>query len=690
MFDSLFGSNESSRALSAIIMLVRRELLQDPRFTPSQAGTVASLVALTKALTAFACLQVATRRRTVAGMKMRVVWDATVVAESEDEGPANPFRLPDRHGEVLVGQIQRARAESSANLASEAETMRTPDRHERRKSIMRLSEADREGLVTDIRSQMESGRTWHDDCGGPVTSGASSFRSRRSRSFARVNSMGTLASAGERMASEFSDFELGHQAEDEEGQEIAYELTQMLGEDEEEEEIVGGDDLPDDIKAALLQVARGDGDAHGMEVLSTRSQDHPSANEGVRLIQMNGAAALFEVTTTTTETTTTTTVKTSAPIQGSSSDQAYSDDVPSRPMSARRHRTSSSRGKIETTFNSPLTRSKSVTEASQLFREDEWVEVASRLSQRPRSHSRPSRHSIMDIDFDGPDDGPTSSSPRKSGYMTPSVSVGALARQTTLESPEEGKQKLQVVLRTMTKKLTQKRHTVRRLDEAAFHGSGYPHQDSSAATSMDALEVPPPKKALLKSLGGKAKKALKRSPSALELRKRGPKRKASKTVLTSSDTSTPTSSPVQRPLADLSGTNPTPGSPAGGGVPFPGTMEDEDGDSTMKTPTRTPAKPRDRTFDHVPVPVHDVFMADPAHRVLSNTGSVRTQRTTRTHRTQVETNAVSSGPEPPQAVYPKGSLVKQLAKYMRYASAAYGQHFLRISEHSHRRELDRC
>ncbi|KAH9458028.1 hypothetical protein Pst134EB_010332 [Puccinia striiformis f. sp. tritici] len=34
MLDSIFGSNESSRALSAIIMLVRRELLHDPRFTP--------------------------------------------------------------------------------------------------------------------------------------------------------------------------------------------------------------------------------------------------------------------------------------------------------------------------------------------------------------------------------------------------------------------------------------------------------------------------------------------------------------------------------------------------------------------------------------------------------------------------------------------------------------------------------
>ncbi|WAR58199.1 hypothetical protein PtB15_5B431 [Puccinia triticina] len=85
MLDSIFGSNESSRALSAIIMLVRRELLHDPRFTPSHSSSLTGLVALTKAITAFACLQLATTRRTTGSMKMRVVWDATMVAESLSE-----------------------------------------------------------------------------------------------------------------------------------------------------------------------------------------------------------------------------------------------------------------------------------------------------------------------------------------------------------------------------------------------------------------------------------------------------------------------------------------------------------------------------------------------------------------------------------------------------------------------------
>ena len=72
LFDGLFGSNESSRALSAIIGMVKRELLEDQRFKDKKKGTIASLTALTKALTAFACLQNATCGYTAKGVKMRL------------------------------------------------------------------------------------------------------------------------------------------------------------------------------------------------------------------------------------------------------------------------------------------------------------------------------------------------------------------------------------------------------------------------------------------------------------------------------------------------------------------------------------------------------------------------------------------------------------------------------------------
>lgn len=82
LLDGFLGSGETSRALSAIIDLVRRELTEDPDFHAiSSQGTVATLTALTTALTAFVCLQAATSRRTAREMKLRVIYDCTVVDE---------------------------------------------------------------------------------------------------------------------------------------------------------------------------------------------------------------------------------------------------------------------------------------------------------------------------------------------------------------------------------------------------------------------------------------------------------------------------------------------------------------------------------------------------------------------------------------------------------------------------------
>lgn len=72
LFDSLFGSNESSRALSSIITLVRREFLEDERFSKRNKGKATSLTALTRAMTAFACLQNATWESTSKRIKMKL------------------------------------------------------------------------------------------------------------------------------------------------------------------------------------------------------------------------------------------------------------------------------------------------------------------------------------------------------------------------------------------------------------------------------------------------------------------------------------------------------------------------------------------------------------------------------------------------------------------------------------------
>lgn len=71
LFDSLFGSNESSRALSSIITLVRKEILEDERFKEGGKGKIATVAALTRTMTAFACLQGATWPASVKSFKMK-------------------------------------------------------------------------------------------------------------------------------------------------------------------------------------------------------------------------------------------------------------------------------------------------------------------------------------------------------------------------------------------------------------------------------------------------------------------------------------------------------------------------------------------------------------------------------------------------------------------------------------------
>jgi hypothetical protein len=74
ILDSIFGSNESSRALASIITLVRREVMLDERSRGEEGkrGVVKTLGGLTKAMTAFACLQNATWARTSDKIRMKV------------------------------------------------------------------------------------------------------------------------------------------------------------------------------------------------------------------------------------------------------------------------------------------------------------------------------------------------------------------------------------------------------------------------------------------------------------------------------------------------------------------------------------------------------------------------------------------------------------------------------------------
>ncbi|KNZ56670.1 hypothetical protein VP01_2349g1 [Puccinia sorghi] len=295
MLDSIFGSNESSRALSAIIMLVRRELLHDPRFTLSHSSTLTGLISLTKAITAFACLQLATSRRTTASMKMRVVWDATMIAESVSESKSLVNGIDYQLG------IQQGRAHgcgsphdyslSQQNISDSTPACPPSTRPSPRQSIHKLSESDKSSLVTDLRSSMAS----------------------RSTTRINLNRFNSFSSA---ILPTSIDQSSPHHMEARE--EIEYELTQILTDGQNsnsniyssESAILPGsstnpDELvPEDVRRALYQVKR-----------SSYSRTQSSSSELASLETTNlpshPSSATYQVTTLTTQTTRSRTTTTS-------------------------------------------------------------------------------------------------------------------------------------------------------------------------------------------------------------------------------------------------------------------------------------------------------------------------------------------------------------------------------------------
>uniref|UniRef100_V5F384 Lipase n=1 Tax=Kalmanozyma brasiliensis (strain GHG001) TaxID=1365824 RepID=V5F384_KALBG len=111
--DGIFGSNETSRALASFISLVRGEVNNDPRFAND--NMLSLLNKLTKAVTAFAVLQNSTYKRSAKSMKMRVVYDCTVLGEVE----AKSWRS------LMVGSGNFIRSRPAALLASAAEGLET-------------------------------------------------------------------------------------------------------------------------------------------------------------------------------------------------------------------------------------------------------------------------------------------------------------------------------------------------------------------------------------------------------------------------------------------------------------------------------------------------------------------------------------------------------------------------------------
>ena len=81
--DGLFGSTETSKALAAVVGLVKKEVYDDQDFAITQAGKMAVLASITKAVTVFACLQAATHQRTQKTVRAMLVYEGVVTTKSK-------------------------------------------------------------------------------------------------------------------------------------------------------------------------------------------------------------------------------------------------------------------------------------------------------------------------------------------------------------------------------------------------------------------------------------------------------------------------------------------------------------------------------------------------------------------------------------------------------------------------------
>lgn len=343
---------------------MRSELADDPTFTISQQGVIPTLAALTKTLTAFVCLQAATSKRTAKEMKLRVVYDCTVVSEGHDEV-----------GDATTSDLRR-----DEDMMHDSST-KAGRRKSRAPSV--------EMVVSDFRREREL------ESAGPTP--------RKARS--RTTSVQLDMAAEE---DEYDSEEL------EEATEIVEELTELCGvgsgpgDDREADE-----QLPEEVQQALKELQEG--------------------SAGKRVITCS-LGAHYEIEITETTTTTTTTVRTSE-ASSRSSPQSVMDGNGSRTIARNtRARTRPLSALVMTAVDSTAQRNE--VEVEEDFREDEWVEVSTMFGGARGTQGDP-----QDQDTDMYDD--LSVIPAAANGKS---NLAALARQDTIDHPEESKQRLQVRL----------------------------------------------------------------------------------------------------------------------------------------------------------------------------------------------------------------------------------------------------
>lgn len=428
MLDSILGSNESSRALSSIITLVRNELTHsDPHSELAKRGTLASFASLTKAITAFACLQTATHRRTLKELKLRVVYDCTIVVDHDGR---------DEEGEGSGGMIKASSQMERVPSIESAGKYEGPKSFKRKRISSSLHggamelEGEKEeegGVLTDVRGEYEK-----------LSSRIGSPRGGRSRTNSKATSVYDRHQQreGEEGGIELDQpgmerlehrLERGRREEEEEEMEglefelpgedeIVQELSQLCGLPEMtssttpqvmvEDGTLDESELPEEVRIALRELEKED-----------QSEESSGAENGTRRIirprMKEGRGYSYEIEVEETTRTTVTTVRSIEEIDGVG--------VEGGKIVAQRTREKEARRK------SPRKRA-TVDQDRDVEFEEEWVELRER-GGRDRDE--------MDTDGEG-EEFPSALNGREN--------LAIRSRKEALEQPSENRQRLQVSL----------------------------------------------------------------------------------------------------------------------------------------------------------------------------------------------------------------------------------------------------
>ncbi|GAA5955653.1 hypothetical protein JCM21900_005074 [Sporobolomyces salmonicolor] len=703
MLDSILGSNESSRALSSIITLVRNELTQDPRYELAQRGAVANLAALTKAITAFACLQTATHRRTLKELKMRVVYDCTVVVDHEGDGgssgshsgqydapsPDDPGRYAGPH------TAAKKRKRLSVRLSSgNVEALAVPPKGEGSE------------ILTDVRSEYEK---LANSRAANEFGGVSPGKGRRTTSVAPSIYGGGGADGG--AGGVGLGIDLGSDSEGDEGTlrqleeaEIVHELNELCGVPDtigssssfvgddcsraawEDEGLVDKEELPEEVRIALRVI---------------EEQDLPSGPNGESRVvrplkgsqRLDAGGYSYEIEIEETTTTTTTTVRTVEELGAARVvAQRTKERVPLAPRQAQQQGGGDG--------------DELMLESEEEEEEEEWVEVSTMFAsgQRGRPTSHRSQHKV----------GQPKLKPRYDGELEMEVyedvvqqlpsaangkqgrgSLALLSRQETTDHPEESRQRLQVVFSTMTKKFTQRKRTVRRLSPSSqtisstnsspSPPSGFKRRWPGSRTSRlstDELPISPPltppqpptqpqqqplqkRKSVLQAFS----KPFRHHPSTSTL----------PPIPQSPAPSPPASSFTVTPRASYAPPRATP-FPAPASPPRPLSRQQLQHShrpertisaSTLAAPSAS--KPPADLPSPPPLP-----QQQPPPKPIRRAPSVQTMRSSLMTTCKHTSSSPAEEPEPKASNFPHRHLVSNLQHFARYSSAAYGQSFLRI------------